>query len=548
MPIYNNPAIGQAFENLAGMFAPPSGQDAAAWAAANAKNAEAKRLADFYGAATSLPTDAYDRQAAALGIFSPTQGFGARNMADATTQRGQDVAARTSIANNVLSNQTQRYGIDVGSSDARYGVDSRATVDMRGQDLTAAMNTAINDADNAAALDRLYASPVAVNQGQRVYLPGKTAAATGLSPVLEGTAAPLNESETIATVLQGMRPEDQQRLIEQKYAMSGDQVKGDILRTLAGSGNLSQDQINRAAGIADPDVEKVVGDDGKPVFATRTDAIGKQAFVNEGAQAAPQLRNYQTSDGRNGNAVYDNGRGTWVDTTTKVPLPEGSTLYTGELSGGGAETGFGPQKPNLVAATNLEASLDSAQQLSGNLRGILAQNANVAGIPGRVKGIAQSLASSANQVLGAYGSELPISADTLEQIKAAAARATPPGSPNYDANIVRLQSGLYDLAYMRAQINNPTGEVSRQAFDRAMESLGQSVLSSQEDLSTALDAFEKDTIAIGRTKVQSLRGQRENSDTVGRSQVTRDPVADTVAPASGAPKRMRWNPATESFE
>jgi len=544
MPIYNNPAIGQAFENLAGMFAPPSGQDAAAWAAANAKNAEAQRRAELYAGAAGDP----DRQAVIADLYDPTQSYHAVGLNNAATLRGQDVAAQTSIANNAADNARARYGIDVGSGDARYGVDVGARTSI-----------ANNAADNARALqdrtlqeqgslERLFAAPITVARGARTFLPGQTAAATGLSPVLDGPAAPLNESETIATVLQGMRPEDQQRIIEQKYAMSGDQVKGDILRTLAGSGNLSQDQINRAAGISDPDVEKVVGEDGKPVFATRTDAIGKQAFVNEGAQAAPQLRNYQTSDGRNGNAVYDNGRGTWVDTTTKVPLPEGSTLYTGELSGGGAETGFGPQKPNLVAATNLEASLDSAQQLSGNLRGILAQNANVAGIPGRVKGIAQSLASSANQVLGAYGPELPISADTLEQIKAAAARATPPGSPNYDANIVRLQSGLYDLAYMRAQINNPTGEVSRQAFDRAMESLGQSVLSSQEDLSTALDAFEKDTIAIGRTKVQSLRGQREGSDTVGRSQVTRDPAADTVAPASGAPKRMRWNPATESFE
>jgi len=346
MPIYNNPAIGQAFASLGEMFAPPSGQDAAAWAVANAKNAEAQRRAELYAGAAGDP----DRQAVIADLYDPTQSYHAVGLNNAATLRGQDIAAQTSIANNAADNARARYGIDVGSGDARYGVDVGARTSV-----------ANNAADNARALqdrtlqeqgslERLFAAPITVARGARTFLPGQTAAATGLSPVLDGPAAPLNESETIATVLQGMRPEDQQRIIEQKYAMSGDQVKGDILRMLAGSGSLSQDQINRAAGISDPDVEKVVGEDGKPTFATRAEAVGQQAYVGDTA-AKPTNALAVMPDGSRLPAIQ-RPDGTWANARDGAPLQGDFQIFdTPKPQGTAQEVGI-PGKPTEFADRN----------------------------------------------------------------------------------------------------------------------------------------------------------------------------------------------------
>jgi len=103
---FNNPAFAQAAQNLSSLFEPPSGADAAGWANADAKRAEAQRLADFFTNSTTLDTDAYDRQGAALGIFNPNAGFGARNMDDATKRYGYDTQATTSRANNADDNST----------------------------------------------------------------------------------------------------------------------------------------------------------------------------------------------------------------------------------------------------------------------------------------------------------------------------------------------------------------------------------------------------------------------------------------------------------
>jgi len=81
---FNSPAFAQAAGNLQSLFEPPSGADAAGWATADAKREEAKRLQDFFTQAPALDRDTYDRQGAALGVFTPTQGFGARDMDDAT--------------------------------------------------------------------------------------------------------------------------------------------------------------------------------------------------------------------------------------------------------------------------------------------------------------------------------------------------------------------------------------------------------------------------------------------------------------------------------
>lgn len=105
---FNDPAMAQAASNLASLFAPPSGADAAGWATANAKNAEAKRLADLYNEARTaegFDQTRFDRQNIAVGNYAPSQSYHAVDLGDATTRRGQDVTAATSITNNRADNQ-----------------------------------------------------------------------------------------------------------------------------------------------------------------------------------------------------------------------------------------------------------------------------------------------------------------------------------------------------------------------------------------------------------------------------------------------------------
>ncbi len=74
---YNNPAFAQAASNLASLFEPPSGADAAGWAAADAKRQEAQRLQDFfeYQTGPTYDREKADRMGVGAGIFTPNQSY-----------------------------------------------------------------------------------------------------------------------------------------------------------------------------------------------------------------------------------------------------------------------------------------------------------------------------------------------------------------------------------------------------------------------------------------------------------------------------------------
>ena len=100
-PYARDPALSQAFDSIAKMFAPPSGTDAAGWAAAAAKKAEAEQKQWIYDNATD-PLAA--QRSSLLGIQSYGNTAPGFMQTDATTRRGQDLTAQTSAANNVRDN------------------------------------------------------------------------------------------------------------------------------------------------------------------------------------------------------------------------------------------------------------------------------------------------------------------------------------------------------------------------------------------------------------------------------------------------------------
>lgn len=104
---WNSPELGAAFTNIANMYAPPGAQDLAMYAKAQETRDKNVRLSELW----NNPSDPnFDRRGIVAGLYNPNQSYYAVDQANATTQRGQDIA----------------------SGDSRYASDSKAKSDMFG--------------------------------------------------------------------------------------------------------------------------------------------------------------------------------------------------------------------------------------------------------------------------------------------------------------------------------------------------------------------------------------------------------------------------------
>ena len=159
---YNDPALGQAFTNLAQIFAPPSGADLSGYANAAATRADAERRAQLYAQAgmPDFNQSVFDRQAVAAGLYNPTQSYQALDMGDAT----------------------QRYGYDTA----------------------AAAQANVARINNAGALERQYAAPLILDPGQTAHLPQQMQDNTGLADIIMGGVQPLTLSEAQAVDYQNL--------------------------------------------------------------------------------------------------------------------------------------------------------------------------------------------------------------------------------------------------------------------------------------------------------------------------------------------------------
>lgn len=176
---FNSPAFAQAASNLAGLFEPPSGAEAANWASANAKREEASRLQQYYSQSQDPNVNL-------------------------------DALSRTGIGAGVLNFGNSKYGVDQGEATTR-----------RGQDVTAATSRANNTDDNARALEGNRITGLAdlygpLSQGQiRPELPPEVAGHFGIEaalPQVAGAPKPLSETEYNAGTIAGMSPEMQRAI------------------------------------------------------------------------------------------------------------------------------------------------------------------------------------------------------------------------------------------------------------------------------------------------------------------------------------------------
>lgn len=272
-------------------------------------------------------------------------------------------------------------------------------------------------------------------------------------------------------------------------------------------------EMQQAIVAAGPGVENTVGADGAVVPMSRAGAVVAKAPIAPRERNA-QVQNYRDANGNIGTAQFVDGKG-WVDSQTRQPVPQGAITFSTNVTGDQLQTGvIKPTVANNSSANAQAANLDTLEQLVNAYGDLVDKNPGVVGLPGMVRGIAQDLGSVASEFAQAFGNMSPDAKLTAEQIQAASGRF----APSRDPSIQQARLMASDLAYKYAQAQNPSGEVSRQAFERALETLTGGVLRNNDSVRDSLGGM-REFIARQRTGVNSLR----------------NPTPVGGAPAPGAP-------------
>ena len=461
--------ISQGFNSLAQMFAPVSPQDQ--YAAIRAAEAKQKMggVAKLYELAKNpdaAKDPSFDLYGVITGLWNPSSSFGATARKDDTERRGQDIR-----------DATDRYGIGVRSSDTRRGQDIHSSDTRRGQDVQSNDFRFKVGEDNKTDVTKTLLSPVAkdavryippdvaalyklpdtqtgvvaAQPGERNYMPNGT--------VLEGAPKPLTEAEMKAKIIAGMTPQEQR-------AIAYGSTPVEIVR--------------------DPVT-------GQPKPVTRPQQLDEGSVPIPDKQS--QVFNYRTPSGQAGTAVYDPTTGGLVDSQTRTTLPQGSQVQA--PSGVQNKEGMGATTANQTESNRKAAGLDAMQLLVNQYSDLLRKNPGIVVPVGDIRGFAQNLQATLGEITAAAGPNAPISADQVLDI---ARRIAPSRDPAIqDARIMAA-----DLAYKWAQSQNPSGEVSRQAFERALETLSGGMLRNNVSALESLNAVNQ-FIQRERTAVGSLR-------------------------------------------
>jgi hypothetical protein len=397
---YNNPMIGAAFENIASIFAPPSAQEIAGYATAEKLRKENEGLEQLYGLAGDPNADmgALDRWGAATGAWNPTQGFGARDMNDATN---------------------------------RYGIDTTASTARRGQDVSASTAITTNAATNKANLIGDMFQPL--SQGQsRPAVPGEIMDDYGIPGLAEalGQPKPLSETEVEAQLLTDAITNG---MIGPKDA--ADAFRGDI------------------------PVEQIVGFDDKPMFVPRGSAIGQEPFVNPGSTPAASVKTYRTPDGRSGTAKWDPTTQALTDVATGELLPQGTVI--GDVT----DTAEGMTTSANSEVQGRGLAITSGLETLGRVEKLIAENPSSQGIAGLVRGTAQDVLQTGNELGQLFGG-------TMEEVATAAANDPELQAivgEMYDPNIPAIEmltnvlAWQYAKSFAGSRVSNEQLRIAKQA-------------------------------------------------------------------------------------
>lgn len=186
---FNDPNIGQAFSNLADIFAPPSGGDLAGYATAAATKEKAARLAELFAYAKdpNYNQTMADRLGVMGGLYAPNQSYYSVDQGNITDRRGQDIGAMTSRLNNQADNARAAW-------QTRYGPLSE-------NQILPALPEEVAKPFGLPASDAIPGI-VNVDPGETSVLPS--------GKIINGQPIPLTDAQMKAKILSGL-PADEQR-------------------------------------------------------------------------------------------------------------------------------------------------------------------------------------------------------------------------------------------------------------------------------------------------------------------------------------------------
>jgi hypothetical protein len=432
---YNDPALGRAFSSLAGIFAPPSGTDAAGWSLAQQRLQQNSRLAEIYAAGNdpTVPREVFDRRAIAAGLYHPNQGYYA-----------VDTTAATSRANNAADNER---ALTTNLRDNQRHLIERVIAPVAQDAIRPALTP-----EQAA----IFGVPAAPEFRGNLTLRTGEIALTPDGQRHAGPTAPLNSDQVVAAAMQSQ--------------LSPDQI---AMRGLTGTGvqNVETPEGPRV-------VPNVAAVGQAPVFAQSRFQNGTVTLPS--GQTIPVL---QGPDGR------------WRNAQTNQPIPEGLEVRQQAR----------PQGPlDAVTAANRTSANNRAAELTRTLgtldlyEALITQNPGAIGIPGLIRGTAQNAVGVVNDLTRAFGDRAPALQGAAEEIRQGL-RGVAPGL--FDPSIPEAQFLQGTLAYALARTENPSGEVSRQAYERALERIQGGFLQNTESSRAAVGAMrrvaEQELNAIG---------------------------------------------------
>jgi hypothetical protein len=441
---YSNPRLGAAFENLADVFAPPSGTDLYGYTRAAAEKQKMQRLGDLWSARDSMSQDQFDRAVAATGQGNIASGYYGVNTKAATDARGQDIQ----------------------SGDNRYNVDSR--------DRTSRAN---NSDDNRTRVVTTYGTPIP-KDAYRTGVPKEVADLYGIPAIPDQRgviAAQPGERNVLpdGTEINGVpKPKTKS------------EVEGDHLATM------TKEQLDAIVFGNTPVVETGNGPMTRPKqLQTGTPEIDK---------TQPQAFN-----SKRGALIWDPVKRAYV------PAPGVDGPLQSPSAAVGSEGALGPTKANIGASHTRSAEDTTALNTLDLYETLVRKSPGSFGVVGAIRGTAQDAVASAHDLAAAFGDKAPQVHEAAQAVRAGLQTVAP---ELFDPSIPEADFLRGTLAYAIARTENPSGEVSRQAYANAYSRLGGGMLANQSSILAQIGAYRK-VLQAKQAGTGVLQGATPRTDT-----------------------------------
>jgi hypothetical protein len=279
-----DPNLAKAFDNLAGLFAPPSGSDYLASAKMQSERAEAARLAEIYNYAKdpSFNRELFDRKLVAAGRATPNQSF-----------YSVDQGNLTSRNNNAADNTRQLEQTRLQET----GQTTRTLLAPVPKDATRFNPPSVQE---FFKVDPTQIGVVAAAPGERNFLPG--------GGVLDGTPKPETMDEAKARVFREM-PQNQQRAITFGPTPVEQVIMGDRTTNVTRPESLGQAPVDTTAPTR-TDNFQAMGADGKSfnfLGYTRNGPNGVEVINQATGQVQPNVIRREGTQG--GMSFESDGKG-----------------------------------------------------------------------------------------------------------------------------------------------------------------------------------------------------------------------------------------------